>query len=70
MTSLRFRLGHWLMRRGLAVMPKGRSREELALILRSWSRHTKEAIDASRDRDPHHNNCGIRTRGICTCGAT
>ena len=47
-TDLRFAIGRWIMHVGLKVMPVGRSRDELTLILRSWSRHVREAVGASK----------------------
>lgn len=43
MTHMRFAVGGWIMRVGLAVMPAGRSRDELSKVLRSWSRYVRES---------------------------
>ena len=42
--SLQFALGEWLMRLGLRLMPKGPSRNELTLILKSWGRYMHETV--------------------------
>jgi hypothetical protein len=47
MNWLRFAIGRWVMHWGLRVMPKGRSRQELTQILKSWSRHVMETVEKS-----------------------
>lgn len=37
--GLRMRLGAWLIRRGIAVLPDGDSRRELGCVYRSWWNH-------------------------------
>ena len=48
MTYFRYWLGRHIMHLGLNLMPRGRSKDELNLLLLQWGRHAKETLDARR----------------------
>ena len=52
MRLLRYTIGRGLMHLGLNIMPKGRSRHELAILLEHWARKVHaETIAASKETE-------------------